>query len=150
MPKDEKGNHSMNKVFVVQELKRYHCPKCEGTYSKKLFIDNQFAGFKCQQCKHEYETGVLKPIQSLTEAAAYGELEVLFHGKDVGIALSPIVAQFKNLLRHYDDTDYILPVGDPVLIGIACAIAAKENRGQIKLLRWDRQTRNYIKVEAKV
>lgn len=136
----------MKKVFVVQELKRFHCPKCDSTYT----IRNSDGGFKCKQCKHEYEFGISKPRDSLTEAAVYGDIEILHTGNSVGIALAPTIAQFKTALRNFDDEDYILPVGDPVLIGIASVCAAQANRGQLKFLRWDRQTRNYIKVEAKL
>jgi len=135
----------MNKVYVVQELKRYHCPKCDGTYSKPVR-----GGFRCQTCEHEYEQGVAKPRDSLTEAAAYGDIEVLFSGNKVGIGVQPIVKQFKYALRNFDDGDFLLVVGDPVLIGIASTMAAASNRGNVNFLRWDRQTRSYIKIGVRI
>ena len=136
----------MKKVFVVQELKRFHCPKCDSTYTAA----SPDGGFRCKHCNHQYEFGVAKPRDSLTEAAVYGDIEVLYNGNSVGIALTPIAAQFRTALRNFDDTDFLLPVGDPVLIGIASYYAGIANRGIVNFLRWDRQTRNYIKIEAKL
>ena len=136
----------MKQVYVVQELKRWHCPKCDSTYTRPL----REGGFQCKQCNHEYAFGVAKPRDSLTEAAAYGDVQILHNGNEVGIALQPLVAKFKHELRDFDDEDYILPVGDPVLIGLATALAAKANRGHVNLLRWDRQTRQYIKIKVMI
>lgn len=131
----------MSKVYVVQELKRFHCPKCDGTSAKRTQD-----GFQCRQCHHEYAKGVAKPRDSLTEAAVYGDIEVLFHGNNPGLALQPLVVHFKHALRNFSSEDFLLPVGDPVLIGIATHIAAKANAGRVNLLRWDRVTAQYIKI----
>jgi ribosomal protein L37AE/L43A len=138
----------MNKVFAVQELKRYHCPKCDGTYVKRNHMANSDRVFICknERCRHEFDHGVAKPVHSLTEASVYGDIEVLVQTNNVGIALQPMVAQLKSRLKDFDDTDYILPVGDPVLIGMVAKIAADANRGRVNFLRWDRQTRSYIKI----
>lgn len=137
----------MGTVYVVQESRRYHCPKCDSTYSNKL--KDRF-GFKCTSCGHEYEHGVSKPVKSVSEAAIYGKLEVLIEQNNVGVAIAPVIRELKQKLINFSDDDYLLPIGDPVVIGLATTIAARSNRGHVKMLRWDRQTRQYIKVEAKV
>lgn len=139
----------MNKVYVCQQLIRYHCPKCDGTYST---FDRETNTQTCKKCGHEYDSreGVPKPVHSLTEAAVYGDIEVLYNHNKVGIALQPIATQIRHALRNFDDGDYLLPVGDPVLIGVCTYYAAKANNGRVKLLRWDRQTRSYIKIEAQL
>ena len=133
----------MNKVFAVQELKRYHCPECDGSYIKR-----DHDGFRCQtdSCGALFKAGVPKPMHSLTEAAAYGDIEVILPMNNIGIAMQPIVATMKHKLKDFDDTDFLLPVGDPVAIGIAATIAARANAGRVNFLRWDRQTRSYIKI----
>ena len=137
----------MNRVFAVQELKRYHCPKCDGTYAKREGLT-----FKCQssKCGHVYEKGIPKPMHSLTEASVFGQIEVLIPSNNIGIALQPLAASMKTALKDFDDDDYILPSGDPVAIGIAASIAAKNNRGRVNYLRWDRQTRTYIKITVTI
>lgn len=137
----------MSVVFVVQEFRRYHCPKCDGAYSRKA--PGGAFGFVCNGCQHEYSEGVLKTTD-LSAAAAYGDLEVLIKSNNIGIALQPLVASLKHALRNYSDDDYILTVGDPVAIGLASTIAAQANRGRVTFLRWDRQTRAYIKIKVEI
>lgn len=137
----------MSVVFVVQEFRRYHCPKCEGAYSRKAPAGAY--GFICNSCQHEYAEGILKTTD-LSAAAAYGDLEVLIKSNNIGIALQPLVASLKHALRNYSDDDYILTVGDPVAIGLASVIAAQANRGRVTFLRWDRQTKRYIKIKVEI
>lgn len=137
----------MSTVFVVQEFRRYHCPKCDGAYSRKA--PGGAFGFVCNSCQHEYAEGVLKTTD-LSAAASYGDLEVLIKSNNIGIALQPLVASLKHALRNFSDDDYILTVGDPVAIGLASTIAANANRGRVTFLRWDRQTRAYIKIKVEI
>jgi len=37
----------------------------------------------------------------------------------------------------------LLLIGDPLAIGLAVAVASNANRGKVKLLKWDRQERQY-------
>ena len=46
------------------------------------------------------------------------------------------------------DEDYLLLMGDPSAIGIACAIAATQNRGKFKCLKWDRREYKYYPIEV--
>jgi hypothetical protein len=38
-------------------------------------------------------------------------------------------------------------MGDPASIGLCCAVAAAINHGRFKVLKWDRQSRDYYGVE---
>lgn len=138
----------MGKVFVVQELKRYHCPKCDSSYST---YNRDTREQTCRGCAHVYSSddGVAKPVHDVTPAAVYGDVEVLINTNHVGISMRPLVAMFKNALKDFSDDDYILPTGDPVAIAVASIIAAKNNRGNVNFLRFDRQTRQYIKIQVK-
>lgn len=140
----------MGTVYVTQELQRYHCPECDSTYSKPHYEAKNFVGFRCEQCEHVYAHGVAKPRDSLTEASVYGDLEVLHRGNKVGMDTANIVQRFKHALRNFNDDDFILLVGDPVLIGLATAVAMKSNRGKANVLKWNRETRSYLKVEIEV
>jgi len=79
------------------------------------------------------------PVHDLTPAAEYGELEVLMGPESVALTPGPMVRNLRYKLRNFNDDDYILAVGDPVAIATASAIAAQNNLGRFKVLRWDRR-----------
>jgi len=46
----------------------------------------------------------------------------------------------------FNTDDYLLLMGDPVLIGITCAVAAKKTNNNFKVLKWDRESNIYIPI----
>jgi hypothetical protein len=51
-------------------------------------------------------------------------------------------------LEKFSYEDYLLLIGDPSAIGIACAVAASKNNGRFKCLKWDKRERRYIPLEV--
>jgi len=43
--------------------------------------------------------------------------------------------------------DYLLLIGDPAIIGVACSIVSDITNGKYKLLKWDKQERKYYPIE---
>ena len=93
--------------------------------------------------------GVRVAGRDLTPALAYGALHVLWEGP-VPIAPAQVIARLRAALRDFGDDDYILATGAPHLIGWAIAIAADVNRGRVKTLVWDRETRSYLEAAARL
>jgi len=89
-------------------------------------------------------TRELEPVVDITAAAEYGDMVELFTTKQHALLPGPIVTSLKNTLRNFSDDDYLLPIGNPVLIGIATAMAARQNMGRVKILYWDRDLGRYI------
>ncbi len=80
------------------------------------------------------------PRKNFLPAAEYGELVfILPKGDQVFLESAPTIAKVRAALMYFTDDDYILPVGDPVGIGIACTEAARANQGRYKQLKYDRQ-----------
>lgn len=52
----------------------------------------------------------------------------------------------RKLLEFNSKDDYLLLVGDPVLIGLCVAVLATMGHKTIKVLKWDNQTRRYIPI----
>lgn len=52
----------------------------------------------------------------------------------------------RNLQEFQANDDYLLLVGDPVLIGLCCAILANLGHKLIKVLKWDNQSRCYLPI----
>lgn len=100
--------------------------------------------YKCRQ------TGEWRPKINLRDAESFGDVITLIPGQHVNAALvtQPTMHKLKRELQHFGDCDYILPVGDITLVGMAIAVAMNVNRGRAKLLRWNREERRYDVVEA--
>jgi hypothetical protein len=96
--------------------------------------------------KLDDKSGAYTPQYNLTPALKYGEPVVLApHGLTL-ISTEPLVRRIRSKLVNFNDDDYILALGDPAIIGIACSIASEINDGRYRLLKWDRETRQYIPV----
>lgn len=79
----------------------------------------------------------------------YGKLETIFPpNMQVSISASPAVRKLISVLSKLTDGDYLLLSGDPVLIGLAVAVATDQNRGRVNLLKWDNHEHDYFPVEV--
>ncbi len=53
------------------------------------------------------------------------------------------VKRLRYMLADFNELDYLLPVGDPVVVTLAAAIAAHVNHGRFKVLKWDKRLHDY-------
>ena len=87
--------------------------------------------------------------RNVLSAEKYGDLELLLpEGSQIVLSAGPTVRRLTYKLRNFDDDDYLLLIGDPSAIGIACAIAASNNLGKFKCLKWDKREYKYYPVEV--
>lgn len=84
----------------------------------------------------------------MTPASEYGEIEVLLAHTQSLLAPVPTVRKLRERLENFSDEDYILPVGDPVLMSTVAMVAANMNHGRVKYLKWDRIQRRYIAIQV--
>ncbi len=99
-----------------------------------------------QEPRYKDPAGGWKKI-NLLPALDYGSIEVLLEpGEQVMFNAASVVRTLKAKLAGYREQDFILAGGDPVAIGISCAIAALANRGRFTVLKWDRQESRYFPV----
>ena len=86
--------------------------------------------------------------RNIASARQYGDFEVLLPPKtNIMLSASPSVRRMKRILQDFKDEDYLLLIGDPAAIGVACSIAAFNNRGRYSILKWDRQEGVYYPVD---
>jgi hypothetical protein len=90
------------------------------------------------------------PSINLRPAETFGEVIVLFDQSISRMATAPVAEAMKDKLASFGPEDYVLAVGDPALIAVACVIAARRNGGKLRLLKWDRMSRTYIPVEVQL
>lgn len=82
--------------------------------------------------------------KNISPALKYGKIQVLLPPGQVTFSIGPASFELNRQLSHYTKDDYLLLIGDPIAIGLACAIAARQTNGEIKLLKWDKQEMCYI------
>lgn len=88
--------------------------------------------------------------KNLLPAKEFGELSVLLGPNQLVLDTSFAIGELKEKLFTFSDKDYLLPIGDPVAIGLATAFAASYNKGRVKFLKWDRQEQRYYSVQTKL
>ena len=87
--------------------------------------------------------------KNILSAEKYGDLELLLpEGSQLVLSTAPTVRRLKSKLKDFSDDDYLLLMGDPSAIGIACAVASSNNRGRFKCLKWDKREYKYYPVEV--
>lgn len=102
--------------------------------------------FVVQEVMKRTEQGQLRRAFDVTPAAVYGDLNFLLGSDASPLNPAPVVFEMKSKLRDFSDDDVLLAVGDPINIGIAAAVAARANNGRVAMLKWDRETRSYIRI----
>jgi len=92
------------------------------------------------------------PGRNYVDAARYGAVQepLLPAQSNLFLSTRPVIRELKQKLRTFTDDDYLLLVGDPNIIGLACAVAAMINMGRYKTLKWDREARRYYAAECDI
>lgn len=85
---------------------------------------------------------------NLSRAMEFGEITILeeedFPQFRDGRAVVERIS--RKLTEFNSDSDYLLLVGDPVIIGLCCAVLAGTGHRMIKVLKWDNQSRRYLPI----
>jgi len=89
------------------------------------------------------------PTVSIESAKEFGEIVVMLPPEASRLDTDNIVQLLKAAMADYDKDDYILALGDPLVLAIAASIADRAS-SPLRLLRWDRQTRRYQVAEATI
>ena len=88
------------------------------------------------------------PGRNVLSAEKYGKLKTcLPSNRQIVLSPGPTVFKLKKALSSFSDDDYLLMMGDPSIIGVACAIASNNNRGKFKVLKWDKQETKYYPIQ---
>ena len=91
------------------------------------------------------------PYINVLGAAEYGDIVVLFEsGQQIMFSPQPAIKKLRRKLKDFDDNDYLLMMGDPAAMGIACCIASDMNRGRFKILKWDKIQKKYYSVSINI
>jgi hypothetical protein len=89
------------------------------------------------------------PYINVLSAADYGDIVVLFEsGQQIMFSPQPAIRKLKRKLKDFNDNDFLLMMGDPAAMGIACCVAAEMNRGKFNILKWDKKQQRYYPVSV--
>ncbi len=103
-----------------------------------------------QEVLRSTNDGALRAQYDFSQARKFGELQVLVAGNMSLVSSVPVVRALKEKLKSFSDDDYLLAVGDPGIVATASMIAAKNNYGRVKLLKWDRVMTDYIPISIDI
>lgn len=98
------------------------------------------------QDQHRYDEsrGGYVPKFDMRPAESFGRIEYLLPPSAVPFRSIEVINELKRQLGNgWNDGDYLLLTGNPVLIGLAFAIAADIAGGSINVLQWSGKTRSY-------
>lgn len=90
------------------------------------------------------------PTLDLHQAEKFGKVVVMLQPDSPRAGPGPCAVAIREQMADFGDQDWIVCVGDPSLIGVAAAIAARKTGGILRLLKWDRMASDYIPVEVHV
>lgn len=102
-----------------------------------------------KQLRQDHNTGDLVPKFDLSSAEKYGELVYVLSPTAAPWAADSIMSDIREKLKDFQTTDYLLLIGNPVLIGLVSAVAA-DMAGSVQFLQWSGRQQSYIPVNATV
>lgn len=99
--------------------------------------------------RRDRETRLWVPTVNITPAEKFGQIETLLPPGSQFFAAKEAVRIIKQRLHDidYQPQDYFLPLGSPVVMTVAGAIAARRGNGRLNVLVWDGQNGNYVAYE---
>jgi hypothetical protein len=91
------------------------------------------------------------PGKNLLPARDFGEIRVLLTTSDVRKGVVHCQQILEDKIADFRcDQDFLILVGDPVLMGIAMILCSEMSEGDFQILRWDREAYKYDPIEIRI
>ena len=88
------------------------------------------------------------PKINIMGASEYGRFKFLLPElSQIIFSPGPLIFKLRKGLKSFNAKDYLLLIGDPALIGVACSIVSDITNGKYNLLKWDKQERQYYPIK---
>lgn len=102
-----------------------------------------------EQLTFDPETGTNIPrFPTIIRAIEHGELKYVHGPSAHPFDMPSVVATCHDSLESFCDSDYIILVGNPILLAVTACIAAERNNGKVKFLQWSRRNDRYLVVPS--
>ena len=104
------------------------------------------------QVPSRYDRSIARwvPTVNLEPALAFGAIEVLLPPEAGRLPPEELSEILGKALANITEDDWILATGDPVVMGIAFALAARALNGLLRILRWNKRSGSYEPVEINI
>lgn len=104
-----------------------------------------------QQMRFDQARKELVPrFSSINKAEEWGEIDYLLSPSAHPFNPELVLGDLHEKLSGFSDSDYLLLIGNPGLIGMATSIAAYYNEGQVKFLQWSGRHNEYTEIVTKI
>jgi hypothetical protein len=90
----------------------------------------------------------LPGVESVDEAWKTERLRVLLQ-PEVAPWQHDVMTRLRDGLRDFTEADFLLPVGNPIIIGLAAAVAA-DKAESVQFLQWNMGKQGYISIRVRV
>ena len=91
--------------------------------------------------------GQMVPMFDFRKVIEYGEIVICMPSGRISLTPGPTIDRMKDVLRNFTDEDFVVPVGDMSAVFAAAMVICDINRGRCKLLKWDKNSRGYVKIQ---
>ena len=89
------------------------------------------------------------PNINILSASDFGYLVICLPNREQAIySTAPYTQKMGKNLQDFRKEDYLLAVGDPVIIGISTAEVSNVTSGQYNMLKWDKREHRYYPLEV--
>ena len=102
-----------------------------------------------KQMKQDYQSGEFVEKFDLSPAKQYGELVYLLSPTCAAWKPEKPMKELQEGLKDFTENDYILLIGNPVLLGLASIFAA-DRVDSINFLQWSGRNQRYEVINAKI
>ena len=88
------------------------------------------------------------PKFNISGGLNFGDIEVVLPPGNMTFDTEATCKKARKKLANFTDDDYLMLIGDPIALSICFNIAVNKTSEEIKLLKWDRQTNQYLVVKV--
>ena len=103
------------------------------------------------QITEHYDTHARRfvPTFDFSSAAVFGQLTPILDRSDDSMFLPSLMGKIGDVLADFQPDDYFIAVGDPSVIA-ACSGFIFQKWNAMKMLKWDKQLKQYIQLEIEL
>ena len=102
-----------------------------------------------EQLTFDPQIGMNVPrFSTITKAENFGTLVYVHSPSAHPFDMPTVVANCHAALENFCDSDFLILVGNPILLAVTACVAAERNNGKVKFLQWSRKNEQYLIVSS--